>query len=274
MARIVEDVLDAARLDDPAVAHHGDFVADFRHDAHVVGDEQHGHAAAHLKAFDEIEDFRLRGDVERGRRLVGDQDVGVCGQRHGDHGALPHAAGELESVAVDQLVGIGNLDLAQQFDGGRPCRVTIHALMQAHRLDDLRADGVHRRKRTHRLLEDQPDPPATNAQQFGAALGERDDVGLPVAVTQQDTAAGDGAVLVHDAQQGARRDALARAALADKTERLALPEHEADVADRVKDVGAQTEIEAEMLDAQGRIPFARTGVGRRSACDDLLPDHR
>ncbi|WP_410092203.1 ATP-binding cassette domain-containing protein [Streptomyces sp. uw30] len=31
--------------------------------------------------------------VQRGRRLVGDDDLGLVDRRHGDHGALPHAAG-------------------------------------------------------------------------------------------------------------------------------------------------------------------------------------
>ena len=39
--------------------------------------------------------LRLHGDVERGRRLVGDDQLGVARHRHGDHGALAHAAREL-----------------------------------------------------------------------------------------------------------------------------------------------------------------------------------
>ena len=269
MARIVEDVFDAALLDDAAEVHHGDVVGDFRHDAHVVRDQQHGHATADLKPFDELENFRLGGDVERGRGLVGDQDLRVGRERHGDHGALPHAAGELEGVAVDQLVGIGYLDLAQQLDRGGSGRVPVHALVQAQRLDDLRADGVHRRQRTHRLLEDEADAPAADAQQFRAALGERHDVDLPVAVAQQHPAAGDGAVFVDNAQKRAGGDALARAALADQAKRLAPSQHEADVADGVQDAGAQPEIEAEMLDTQHHVGLGGRPGLRLAAGGDL-----
>ena len=178
MAGIVEDLVDAALFDDAAEAHHGDVVGDLGDDAHVVGDEQHRHAAADLQALDEIEDLGLGGHIERGRRLVGDEDFGIGGERHGDHGALAHAAGEFEGVAVDQLVGIGDLDLAQQFDGLGAGGPPVHLAVQAQRLDDLRADGVDRRQRAHRLLEDEADAPAANAQQLRAALGEGKDVGL------------------------------------------------------------------------------------------------
>ena len=54
-----------------------------------------------LQALHQVEDLRLRGHVERGRRLVGDQQVGVVDERHRDHHALAHAARELVRVVVD-----------------------------------------------------------------------------------------------------------------------------------------------------------------------------
>ena len=55
------------------------------------------------RSADQVEDLRLHGDVERGGRLVGDQQLRVADQRHRDHRALPHAAGELVRVVVDPL---------------------------------------------------------------------------------------------------------------------------------------------------------------------------
>ena len=46
------------------------------------------------------EDLRLDGDVERRGRLVGDEQLGLVGQRHGDHHALPQAAGQLVRVVA------------------------------------------------------------------------------------------------------------------------------------------------------------------------------
>ena len=48
----------------------------------------------------QVEDLRLDRDVERGRRLVGDQQRGAAGERHRDDRALPHPAGELVRVGV------------------------------------------------------------------------------------------------------------------------------------------------------------------------------
>ena len=81
-----------ALLDDAPGIHHRDAVADFGDDAEIVGDEQDAHAALALQALQQVEDLGLDGDVERRRRLVGDQQRRVAGQRHGDHGALAHAA--------------------------------------------------------------------------------------------------------------------------------------------------------------------------------------
>ena len=65
-----------------------------------VIDDQRGVELA-LQVAHQVEDLRLHGDVQRGGRLVGDQQLGVAGQRHGDHRALAHAAGELVRVVVD-----------------------------------------------------------------------------------------------------------------------------------------------------------------------------
>ena len=61
----------------------------------------------------QIEDLRLDGHVERGGRLVGDQQLRPAGERHRDHHALAHAAGELVRDRRDAPLGIGNADLAQ-----------------------------------------------------------------------------------------------------------------------------------------------------------------
>jgi hypothetical protein len=52
-------------------------------------------AASRWRSAQQVEDLRLDGDVERRGGLVGDQQVRVADQRHGDHDALAQAAGEL-----------------------------------------------------------------------------------------------------------------------------------------------------------------------------------
>ncbi len=60
--------------------HHADPVGDLAHDAEVVGDEQHRHAEPRLHVLEQLQDLRLHRDVERGGRLVGDQQVGLVGR--------------------------------------------------------------------------------------------------------------------------------------------------------------------------------------------------
>ena len=104
MLRRLEDVGDVVLLDDLAVLHHADPVGDLAHDVEVVGDEQHGHAEAALQILQKLEDLRLHGDVERGGRLVGDQQVRLVGERHRDHHALALAAGQLVRIAFQPRV--------------------------------------------------------------------------------------------------------------------------------------------------------------------------
>ena len=57
-----------------------------------MGDEDQRGSGVFLQLQQKIEDLRLDGNVERSRRLVGDDQLGLAGQRHGDHDALVHAA--------------------------------------------------------------------------------------------------------------------------------------------------------------------------------------
>ena len=50
--------------------------------------------------------LRLHGDVERGGRLVGDQQLRRAGERHGDHRPLALAARELERIGAGDALGI------------------------------------------------------------------------------------------------------------------------------------------------------------------------
>ena len=51
-----------------------------------------------LQFAQQIEYLRLDRDVERGGRLVGDQQLGIARERDRDHHALLHAAGQLERI--------------------------------------------------------------------------------------------------------------------------------------------------------------------------------
>ena len=104
MARLAKDVLDAAFLDDVAAIQHQHALAHVGDHRQVVGDQQQTRPAFLDQSDQQVEDLRLHGHVQRGRRFVGDQHVGRAGGGHGDHGPLPLAARELVRVGV-QLLG-------------------------------------------------------------------------------------------------------------------------------------------------------------------------
>ena len=119
------------------------------------------------RSLHQPQDLRLRRDVERRRRLVGDQDVRVVDQRHRDHHALAHAAGELVRVVVDALLGTRDADLPEELDRpvrGRPCFVT--SSWTSDRLLELPADALDRVQRRHRVLEDHRHPRAADLAQL------------------------------------------------------------------------------------------------------------
>ena len=119
-----------------------------------MGDQHDRHAELRLHLAQQVEDLRLDRHVERGRRLVGDQQFGAAGQRHRDHHALAHAARELVRVVVDPPLRRRDVHQAQHLDRPVDRLAPAEVLVQAHHLGDLLADRVDRVERGHRLLED------------------------------------------------------------------------------------------------------------------------
>ena len=101
MAGRAEDLVHPARLHDLALGHHPHAVGHAADDAEVVSDEEERHAEPLLERLQQAQDLRLDGDVERGGGLVRDQQLGLIGQRHGDHHALPLAPGELVRIGAE-----------------------------------------------------------------------------------------------------------------------------------------------------------------------------
>ena len=144
MLRVVEKAARLSALDHPAGVHDDDLVRDLGDDAEVVRDQDHGGVELVLQPVDQLDDLRLDRDVERRRRLVRDQDVGVAGERHRDHRALAHPARKLVRIVVDPGVRVRNPDLLEQVDRAAACLRFVRPLVDPDRLADLRADRVNR----------------------------------------------------------------------------------------------------------------------------------
>ena len=196
---------------------------------------------------DQVHHRLLRGDVEAGGRLVGDQQLRIAGQRQRDDDALAHAAGQLERIGVIALARAGDLDLLQRLDrllaavGGR----ALHMLAQ-HVLD-LVADLADRVERGARVLEDHRDFAAAQVAHLVFARG------LDVDAGEHHRALGDPAGAVEDAHHRIGRHRLAGAGLADDAERLALGDGDVDVLHGLDDAAAGGEFDGEVADVEQRL---------------------
>ena len=113
-------------------------------------DEDHRQRQLSLEALEELEHLCLHHDVERSRRLVGDEDPRVARERERDEDTLALAARELMRKVTRTPRGNPH-GLEQRGDTAR--RVGRRA-MELDRLRDLISDGLDRVERVQRALED------------------------------------------------------------------------------------------------------------------------
>ncbi len=116
-----------------------------------------------MQAHQQLENLRLNGHVESRGGLVGDEQLRVAGERHGDHHPLLHAAGELVRERAQTTRGIRDAHLVEQFHSAFAAAVPAAALVHLQGFHDLKTDceaGVETR---HRLLKDHRDVLARDA---------------------------------------------------------------------------------------------------------------
>ena len=243
--RLVEELTSGCALEDLAGIHDVDAVAKSRDDREVVGDEYDGGAEVSLAFANEIEDLGLNGDVKRGRRFVGDEDLGPRDERHRDHDTLTHAAGELVGVAVNALGGFGNADFLKSVDGTKEGFLSGDRFVEEERLDELRGDAQEGVKRGHRVLEDHRDATAANGAQDAFVGREKVDT------VEHRSAALDLAWRHGDeAEERVASNRFSTAGFADDADGLAFVEVEGDAIDGADDAVARVEVGFEIGDFQ------------------------
>ena len=94
--------------------HDRNAVGDLGDDAEIVGDEQDSSSLATLQIADQLQDLRLRRDIEGRRRLVRDQNPRLERKRHGDHGPLALAAGKFMRIGPARAFRVGDVDVSQK----------------------------------------------------------------------------------------------------------------------------------------------------------------
>ena len=253
-----------ASLDDFAGIHHGHAVGDARDNAEIVRDEQERDAELALQVDQEPQDLRLDGDVERGRRLVGDQQRRAAHQRHGDHHALAQPAGQLVRILAQPVGRARDADPLEQLDRARPRGGARGAEVAAVNLHELVADRVGGIERRHRLLEHHHHAIAAQAGEL-LARGGREVFALEREAAH--AAFGGGRKQAHQRERSHR---LAAAGFADEPERLAGFDVERHVAHRMQRAARRRDVDREPVDLEQRhvrLPAARRRRGcRRRPC--------
>ncbi len=198
-----------------------------------MGDKHDRHPQLVLQILDEVQNVGLSGDVERGGRLVGDEQPGLARKRHSDADTLPHPTRKLEGIGRQPGLGAGNTHLTQHLHSAVYRFFFGDLEVEANSLDELVADSMHRRKGAHRFLKDHGDlfaPELANFLSPGVELGEVDGA---VALVQNQLARNYPSGWVDDLQKRARGHRLAAARFAHHAERFALTNREAHVVDRL-----------------------------------------
>ncbi len=195
--------------------HDEDPVAEGRDQPQVVRHEDEAHAAPRDQFVQDREHLQLHRHVERGGRLVRDQQVGIGDQHHRDHRPLAHAARHFvreEPVHAIRVVDPHGLERGERA-GARLAR--RYPRMRAQRLDDLLADAHDRIQRELRILQHHRDAPAPQL----AALPRR--AMQEIDAVEREASRGHAALRRREAEDGASRLRLAGPRFADDAETLA-----------------------------------------------------
>jgi hypothetical protein len=172
-----------------------------------------------LQILEQVEDLLLDGDVQRGGGLVGNQEVGLGRQRHGDHHPLLLAAAHAEGVVVDAALGLGDAHTAQPVDGlgvAPPPRSGGVRSMASTICSPTFITGFRLVAGSWKIMPTRPPRTRACPIRAGPVLGGL--VGAPSSVTRPPV---DRAVVGQQAHQRQRRHALAAAGLAHQGKGLA-----------------------------------------------------
>ncbi len=210
-------------LDDFAGVHDRGSLAQVGDHAPVVGDQQDRQTGLVLQVAQQVQDFGLHGDVERGGGFVGDKQLGFTCECGGDRDSLRHAAGQFVRVAGRDAGRVGQVYPFQQLQRPASGGATGQVAVQPEHLPDLAADGEVWVEAGDRFLGDQRNLCAED--RAVAARAQR----KQVRAVEQAAPGDHGPAARQQAEDRGGGDGLAAAGLADQAEGFAGLEGEADV---------------------------------------------
>jgi hypothetical protein len=191
-------------------------------------------------------DLRLDRRIERRRGLVGEQQIRLDQERHGDHHSLAHAARKLVRIGRDPqcasaMPTLESAAIARRCAASRIFRDDAGATRR-----QMRTDGEQRIQRRHRILEDHGDPGA--AIGVHRALVEREQVDA----VEHDFAAQAGHVRRQQAHEARGQARLAGARFSDDAENAALADVEVDSAQDMRRAARRRRLECQPADRYQR----------------------
>ena len=195
----------------------------------------------------------LRGHVERRRRLVEHDQVGLCEHGHRRHRALELAAGHLMGIAQSDLPG--QLELPVERNGCIASMVGVHDAVADGCLRTLVEQPVRRIERRRRGLGDIGDAGATQAAALVIGRGDQ------IQSVEDDPAGRKPTARPCEAHGGEAERGFARARLSDQTDDLAAAQREIDAVDDPDHAGRRPRLEDQPADVEQRA--ARGGCDGR-----------
>ena len=233
MLRVFVQLVCISDLNNLTEVHNRNALGNVPHNEQIVRDEQIRHAELFLQLFKHVDDLRLNGHVQRGDRLVADDELRVHGKRSCNADSLALTAGKFMRVARGML-GVeahGCHEVQDFFAALFPVGVE---LMHIQRLPDNIFDRHARVQRRIRVLEDHLHLLAHVGDVLCRdRLAVEDDLACRRLIEPQNRAS-DGR--------------LAAAGLADQTQRLAAPDGKRHIVDSFQGLRAQkTRADREIL---------------------------
>ena len=262
MQRAGEELVGRCDLDDPAEVHHRDAIRDVADDREIVGDEHVGEVELALQLDQQVQHLRLDRDVERGDRLVRDDELRLQHEGPREPDALPLAATELVRVSAGRLGR--HADALEHLVDGRVAVLAGSDPVDTEAFRDQVADLHPGVERADGVLEDDLHVAAHPLHVTSAEPDEIDAVegDLPLGRLEQ-------------AQQRAPEGGLAATGLPDEPEGLSTADLEVDAVDRLEVAGGapqhallDREVLLEAAQAEQHVVVARVLCRRR-----LRPAH-
>jgi hypothetical protein len=167
--------------------HHRDPVGDLADHGEVMRDEEHGETVRTPQSLQQRQDLCLHGHVERGGRLVRNQQPRPVHDRHRNQNPLALAAGKLMRIVAQAALGLRQRDLAHRVEHPPgDFGFSQAGMVRLHRLCDLLAHAHHWVQRRHRLLKDHGQIAAAPPPHLRLRQPQQVNIHRPVGLTRRE----------------------------------------------------------------------------------------